>query len=283
MLTGMIQDQHPYLIQKAFFCKMLVVDFGSNEIVKNIACAATIVINESKYDEFRCGDFERVWIRMESLQNTVSFLDKGAHVAVVQLRQLDLELLNSIPSSRLALSVPAGTKPSPELLDLFDYVLSSDMNTLLSLNDSKKKLVFDCKEAASDTKSIMSMLTSTSSIDYIINYDLLEYGIKTFTELFLVGVKSDRIDGLFPTVVVDEQQVALGLCYSSQESILQSLTTMNGVYHSRNRGIWHKGATSGATQALLRVDLDCDSDTFRFTVQQKEPGNNYFIMKVSAT
>ena len=33
-----------------------------------------------------------------------------------------------------------------------------------------------------------------------------------------------------------------------------------------------KGASSGATQELVRVDLDCDRDTLRFTVRQAGPG-----------
>lgn len=80
---------------------------------------------------------------------------------------------------------------------------------------------------------------------------------------------SDRQDGLVPTVVTDESGVALGLAYSSQESLLEALKTQKGVYQSRKRGLWVKGATSGDTQQLVRVSLDCDSDTLRFVVKQK--------------
>jgi phosphoribosyl-ATP pyrophosphohydrolase len=83
---------------------------------------------------------------------------------------------------------------------------------------------------------------------------------------------SERADDLWPTVVVDEAGVALGLVWSSPESLGQALETRRGVYHSRSRGIWVKGATSGATQELLRVDADCDRDTLRFTVRQHGPG-----------
>ena len=41
-----------------------------------------------------------------------------------------------------------------------------------------------------------------------------------------------------------------------------------GAYHSRTRGLWVKGETSGATQELLKIDLDCDRDALRFTVRQ---------------
>ncbi|KAL6863020.1 trifunctional histidinol dehydrogenase [Amphichorda felina] len=81
--------------------------------------------------------------------------------------------------------------------------------------------------------------------------------------------KSDRPDGLLPTVVTDESGVALGLAYTSEESILEALRTQGGVYQSRKRGLWIKGATSGDTQELLRIALDCDNDTLKFVVRQK--------------
>jgi phosphoribosyl-ATP pyrophosphohydrolase/phosphoribosyl-AMP cyclohydrolase len=83
---------------------------------------------------------------------------------------------------------------------------------------------------------------------------------------------SDRADGLFPTVVTDEQGVALGLAYSDHESIRTAVERGIGVYRSRSRGLWVKGASSGATQELLAVDLDCDRDALRFTVRQSGPG-----------
>ena len=83
---------------------------------------------------------------------------------------------------------------------------------------------------------------------------------------------SDRADGLFPTVVTDERGRALGLAWSSRESLRQAIATRRGIYQSRRRGIWTKGETSGATQDLLRVALDCDRDAIRFTVRQRGPG-----------
>ncbi len=83
---------------------------------------------------------------------------------------------------------------------------------------------------------------------------------------------SDRPDGLWPTVVVDELGTALGLVYSSSESLGRALEERRGIYHSRSRGIWVKGETSGATQKLVAIDLDCDRDSLRFTVRQADPG-----------
>ncbi|KAG9301001.1 hypothetical protein G9A89_018953 [Geosiphon pyriformis] len=83
---------------------------------------------------------------------------------------------------------------------------------------------------------------------------------------------SDRPDGLFTTIVVDERGVALGVVYTSKESLRESLRTGKGVYQSRKRGLWYKGATSGAVQELRRVDIDCDSDALRFVVKQHGSG-----------
>jgi len=83
---------------------------------------------------------------------------------------------------------------------------------------------------------------------------------------------SDRPDGLWPTVVVDELGVALGLAWSDRESVREAVARRRGVYHSRSRGLWVKGESSGATQELVRVDLDCDRDALRFTVRQAGAG-----------
>ena len=91
-------------------------------------------------------------------------------------------------------------------------------------------------------------------------------------DALVAPLTSDRPDGLWPTVVVDERGVALGLVYSDRDSLAESLRTRRGVYRSRSRGLWRKGESSGAVQDLLRVDLDCDRDALRFTVRQHGAG-----------
>ena len=90
--------------------------------------------------------------------------------------------------------------------------------------------------------------------------------------LLLAQAKSDRPDGLFTTLVADERDVALGLVYSNEESVIESLSTGRGVYHSRKRGLWRKGDTSGDWQELVRIELDCDHDCLRFIVRQQGNG-----------
>ncbi|CAO1618191.1 unnamed protein product [Sympodiomycopsis kandeliae] len=88
---------------------------------------------------------------------------------------------------------------------------------------------------------------------------------------FTSPLKSDRQDGLFPTnVVAASLSTSLGLVYSSLESIRESLLTGSAVYQSRTRGLWRKGESSGATQQVVRIRMDCDSDALEFKVRQRK-------------
>ena len=82
------------------------------------------------------------------------------------------------------------------------------------------------------------------------------------------------LDGdVWRTVVCDEWGHTLGLVWSTRESLARALAERRGVYWSRSRRtLWEKGATSGNTQELVRVELDCDRDALRFTVRQRGAG-----------
>ena len=93
------------------------------------------------------------------------------------------------------------------------------------------------------------------------------------TEAYSAILASDRRDALWPTVIVDELGIALGLAYSNPASLYEAAKTGRGVYWSRSRNeLWEKGKTSGATQELLGIAFDCDADCLRFTVRQNGPG-----------
>eukprot|EP01041_Mallomonas_annulata_P004061 gene4062-8076_t len=92
-------------------------------------------------------------------------------------------------------------------------------------------------------------------------------GHPDFVSAFLARLRSDRQDGLFTSVVCDEQGVCLGLVYSNSESIRHAVSKRRGIFWSRSRGgLWVKGESSGMWQELLKIDLDCDGDALRFTV-----------------
>ena len=78
---------------------------------------------------------------------------------------------------------------------------------------------------------------------------------------------------VWPTVVCDEAGHTLGLVWSTRESLARAVAERRGIYWSRSRAaLWVKGETSGNTQQLLRVDLDCDRDALRVTVRQTGVG-----------
>lgn len=57
--------------------------------------------------------------------------------------------------------------------------------------------------------------------------------------------------------------------WMTRETLEQTLVTGRMTYWSRSRKeIWIKGLTSGHTQDVISVDLDCDGDALRFRVIQ---------------
>lgn len=96
-----------------------------------------------------------------------------------------------------------------------------------------------------------------------------EITVPFLTDAILSELKTDRTDALYTTLVVDQSERCLGLVYSSKESIRMALEKMAGVYYSRSRQeLWVKGATSGNTQRLVSIHLDCDGDALKFIVEQ---------------
>lgn len=90
---------------------------------------------------------------------------------------------------------------------------------------------------------------------------------------FTSYLRSDRSDGLWPTLVCDARGVALGLVYSNQQSVRESIETGKGVYYSRSRNrLWRKGELSGNMQEVVSIAMDCDRDALRFTVNQAGSG-----------
>jgi phosphoribosyl-AMP cyclohydrolase len=59
------------------------------------------------------------------------------------------------------------------------------------------------------------------------------------------------------------------LAYMNHEALTQTLKTKTATYWSRSRNeLWVKGATSGHTQKVISVSLDCDSDAILIKVNQ---------------
>lgn len=64
----------------------------------------------------------------------------------------------------------------------------------------------------------------------------------------------------------------LMVAWMDDEALHRTLTTGRVTYWSRSRGAyWVKGETSGHTQRVHEVRLDCDGDTLLLTVDQTGP------------
>lgn len=80
-------------------------------------------------------------------------------------------------------------------------------------------------------------------------------------------------DGLVPVVAQDAATGAvLMLAWMDDEALARTLATRRATYWSRSRSAyWVKGETSGHTQSVRSVRLDCDGDTILLTVDQNGP------------
>jgi phosphoribosyl-AMP cyclohydrolase len=78
---------------------------------------------------------------------------------------------------------------------------------------------------------------------------------------------------LIPVVVQDaESKQVLMVAYANDEALGKTLSTGYAHYWSRSRSkLWMKGETSGHTQKIKSVLVDCDYDTLLYVVEQKGP------------
>ena len=79
--------------------------------------------------------------------------------------------------------------------------------------------------------------------------------------------------GLIPAIVQDAAtREVLTLAYMNRESLARTLETKQTWFWSRSRNeLWHKGETSGNTQDVVQVALDCDADAIVVLVKPSGP------------
>ncbi|MBB6519843.1 phosphoribosyl-AMP cyclohydrolase [Pseudoteredinibacter isoporae] len=86
---------------------------------------------------------------------------------------------------------------------------------------------------------------------------------------WLNDVKWDS-DGLVPAIAQDSKSGRiLMMAWMNRESLALTVERNEAVYYSRSRKkLWHKGESSGHTQKLEEIRLDCDGDMIVMQVQQ---------------
>ena len=254
---------------------------GSNEAQIRALCQKT-----------RC----RVGGGIRDLQTALNWLNAGAEQIIIGTAATR-ELLAELPRERVIVALDArndevvvngwtqGTGRSvesrmEELRDLVSGFLVTFVEKEGMMQGTRLDRVAALQAAAGSCRlTIAGGVTTTEDIRLLDDRGVdAQVGMALYTgrinlaEGFSAPLRTDREDGLWPTIVVDEYDRALGLCYSNLCSLSEALESGQGVYWSRSRGLWRKGESSGATQELLAVSMDCDRDTLRFKVRQHGPG-----------
>lgn len=77
-------------------------------------------------------------------------------------------------------------------------------------------------------------------------------------------------NGLVPAIAqAHDTGEVLMLAWMNREALAETLATGRVCYWSRSRGkLWRKGESSGQTQRLMELRLDCDGDALLLKVEQ---------------
>lgn len=80
-------------------------------------------------------------------------------------------------------------------------------------------------------------------------------------------------NALIPAIAQDAVSgEILMLAYMNAESLALTIQTGRATYFSRSRNeLWEKGSTSGNTQLVHAISLDCDGDALVIKVEQNGP------------
>jgi phosphoribosyl-ATP pyrophosphohydrolase / phosphoribosyl-AMP cyclohydrolase / histidinol dehydrogenase len=221
---------------------------------------------------------------LHTVEDIVSLLDAGAAKVIVNREQLDeLEKLEYLDLDRVVLLINGVTKQ-----EIVDSIGDKSVGVFAAFVKDVGLVEAWLSEYGGDHPPVYVSFAAPNEeyaltvaklggIPIIPAEDLTvdvekDPRLISVAKILLASASSDRADGLFTTLVTDERGVALGLVYSSEKSVEESLKTGRGVYQSRKRGLWYKGDTSGDVQELLRITLDCDRDCLQFVVKQKGRG-----------
>ena len=218
-----------------------------------------------------------------NLDNIVSILDKGAEKVIIPLAWAN-EVVGFIPKERILILLDVGNVSAvsdrirtgvsgivlkaptvdPDFIASFTRFFSGASVHVWITDASSPPSVATIRELRK-AGTIPIVPSSLLTLQQTSNEKL------NVADAFVAPLVSDRTDGLFPTVVTEENR-SLGLVYSSVASVKESILTGRGVYQSRKHGLWRKGETSGATQDVISIRVDCDLDALEFDVVQHGSG-----------
>ena len=235
----------------------------------------------------------RVGGGIRTQEDALAWLDAGAEKIIIGTKASET-FFTALPKDRIVAAVDAllgevvvdgwQTRTEESVLDrirrlapFVDGFLLTQVEFEGGLSGFDVELVRSAQEAAAGVRiTAAGGVRSAEDVAILdrMNVDA-QVGMALYTDRLSLGeviaaCLNRPIEGRFwPTIVCDEQGGTLGLVWSNTESIIAAVEQRRGIYWSRTREeLWVKGATSGNTQRLLRIDLDCDRDALRYIVEQ---------------
>lgn len=263
-----------------------LVDASQASLYSSLSFFGSVILKNGQVDQIKSlinqTGSTLYWAYAKSVDEAVQLWDVGVLKVIFDLdvyQQFQQELASIVSEDRIAVttSFPVSVEGVSTVI-----VATSDVDSVkkfaaenagLLTCGGEKTFVVELDEISIDTIAKLG----AENVDVLVPASLLtittdDTSKLNIAEAFLATAKTDRPDGLYTTMVVDEFNKALGLVYSSKQSVTESIRLGQGVYQSRGRGLWHKGLTSGATQTLKHIDYDCDGDALRFVVEQHGAG-----------
>ncbi len=231
---------------------------------------------------------------IRTLEIAKEYIDAGAKKIIVGTRA-NIEFLSKLPKDKIivALDVKQGkiaVKGWQELEEENIYKKMAELEPYCKkflvtnvdvegLNSGTNLNFFE--SLVGKTKNdimVAGGITTISEIKYIHKLGLdqvlgmaITSGKLNIINCYIEIMDFEKQDGLIPTIVQDiDTKEVLMLAYSNKESLEKTYELNLATYYSRSRKkLWTKGETSGNTQKIKKIYLDCDSDTLLFLVSQK--------------
>ena len=210
-----------------------------------------------------------------NIDQIVELLNSGVKTVFIKHSHVDEFIVKSgLPSFRFVVECES-IENSLLLLDC-GFLVNHALDDIKTISDDGNRLVYFENDTINQDSA--NKLATQGYIPIIdankLTVDSKDTSKISIGNLFTSTLTTDRPDGLFTTLVTSAGPAysALGVVYSSVASIQESIAIGEGVYQSRKRTheLWYKGKTSGASQKLIKLEKDCDSDVVKFIVDQKE-------------
>ncbi|EGW30658.1 histidine biosynthesis trifunctional protein [Spathaspora passalidarum NRRL Y-27907] len=212
-----------------------------------------------------------------TVDQVVALLNTGVkQVFIPAARYHEIVAESSLPTERFAVQFDKDDVSQDLLKSKSSFIFKSKVANFKSYNDDENRQIYirdDSLSQESANELAQSGYTPVVSATKLTTKKQ-EAGRISVSSIFISTLTTDRPDGLYTTLITTPapSYTALGIVYSSKESIAAAIEEKVGVYQSRKRTdeLWYKGKTSGATQSLVSISKDCDSDVVKFIVVPKE-------------